>query len=152
MTDTLATTNIRHLVIQQLIDTLKAKPELAGVQVEYSWPGDAMEREGIFAGDATGKVSIVLMSTGRKYRDDVFDLPVYIWAGRTGGTEHEARVRAAELLAPLEDVLADDPTLNNLTGLWDGGNYTLEGPHSTLTDEGGVASFTVTLHFQARYS
>ncbi len=147
-----ATTSIRPLVKSAIINKLRLKPALAGVQIAYGWPGDALEKESIWVGKVSGNVKIAVMSAGRKYRDDMFDVTVFISAGLEGGTEEETEARATVLLAALEDVLADDPSLGSIAGLIDAELSSVDGPHSMLTKEGAVTMYVCDINCHGRYS
>jgi hypothetical protein len=147
-----ATTSIRPAVKSALLTALQLKPELEGVQLSYGWPGDALEREHIWIGNVTGTVRIALLSTGRKYRDDKFNVSVFVQAGLIGGTEAEAEERATQLLAALEDVLADDPSIGEVDGLIDAELTTVDGPHTMLTKEGAVTMYVCEINCHGRYA
>lgn len=92
------------------------------VPVYYAWPGPNTAHECVFMGrypdlgeDRVEASSEPANITGdRKHRTETYSLPVTIWTFRPDLSSDGAAVaeaRAFELMAGLEDVLADDPTL-----------------------------------------
>jgi hypothetical protein len=57
---------------------LSAHPDLQGVQVETGWPGDDIRERCIVVGDVTGELEIPVMSAGRKFYNDTFQVPTII--------------------------------------------------------------------------
>jgi hypothetical protein len=107
-------------VKSRLVEVLSA---VMDVPVTYAWPGPNAAHECVFLGrypdvqgedrvDARSEIANVV--AGRKQRTETYTLPVTVWSFRpdlnSDGAE-EAEARAFVLLAELEDVLADDPTL-----------------------------------------
>jgi hypothetical protein len=106
------TSSVRLTVADALVAALRAKPVLSGVQVEYGWPGDRIERECIWLGPITGTLQLPLMKAGRMYRDDDWTQQVLVDVMMPAATElREATERVEQLGAVLEGVLADDPTV-----------------------------------------
>lgn len=148
----MATKSIRSATKSALLTLLQAHPDLAGVQVEYGWPGDSWEVESVWIASVKGTVSISALSAGRKYRDDVFTITVLIQAGRLGQTALDADLRAEVLYGALEDVLANDPSLGNVDGLLWAQLSSAEGPTTRLTKEGALSMFVADIDCHGRYS
>jgi hypothetical protein len=145
------TTSIRHSLKAHLVDLLSAAPGLAGVQIAYGFPGDSMERECVYVARVTGTVEILLMQGGRKQRDDQFTITLIIQAGLDGGSEQASEERASEMYAVVENVLADDPSLDDVDGLIDAQIRQVDGPHTMQTMEGALAMFAIDIECHARY-
>lgn len=145
----MATTSIRHLYITRLVTLLR--DQLGGVQVEYGWPGDTLEADAVYVADVDGTVEIPTLKAGRKHRDDQFTVTVLIQAGLAGGDLAETAERAARLYAALEDVLADDPSLDGFDGLLDCELGFVAGPNTFRTSEGAVTFYACEINCQARY-
>jgi hypothetical protein len=94
-----------------LVQALRARPALSGVQVSYSHPGRLVEGESIYMGGARGEHEPAAIRAGRKPRTEVYTLDVLCEVSRRGGSVEEAEARALELLAEVESVLAEDPQL-----------------------------------------
>lgn len=90
--------------------------DMDGVLVEPGWPGDKLEAETVWVDQLDGDLSIAVLSAGRKRRDDKFDIPFEIRVA--GKSDLDATMdRLSEIVAAIEDVLADDPGLDAFTGL-----------------------------------
>ena len=111
----MATTNIRWTVTKTLIDLIRAHPSVIGVQVEPGWPGDT-EAEAIWVDELDGEVDMPLMMGGRKIRDDRFTIPFEIRVANRDDLDSTME-RLLELVAAIEDVTADDPTLGGLDSM-----------------------------------
>lgn len=113
----MATTSIDWTVAKAIVDTLRADTTLRGVSVEPGWPGDqGVVEQMIWLDDTESDTSIPVMTGTRMARDDLFDLS---WQIRVAGrpTLDATRTRMAELVAAVENVLADSPTLSDLDGV-----------------------------------
>lgn len=107
-----ATTSVVVTAKRKLVELLRARSGLAGVQVEYAWPGEGKaSREIIYLGGASGPVQIAGLRAGRKTRDEAPELLVLVKAEIPGGDQEQADVRVYALGAELEDLLAEDPSL-----------------------------------------
>lgn len=97
-------------VRQAIVDRLRLRAGLSGIQVEPTHPGAAIEEETIFLGDAhDGKHEIANLKAGRKSRNEEFTLDVYVAVLTPGNSATEAEQRAFALLGEVESMLADDP-------------------------------------------
>jgi len=74
---------------------------------------DQQRDEVVMLGDVrNGRHEIPTMRAGRKSRDESFDVEVLVLVQRSGEDSGPAESRAMDLMAELEDVLAEDPTLS----------------------------------------
>lgn len=94
-----------------LVDALRDRPAMSGVQVSYSWPGKTVKRESVWCAKATGTSSVPTMKAGRKARDETYVLEVIVEVIVEGKDQQQADERALELAAEIENVAADDPRL-----------------------------------------
>lgn len=106
----------RWELVRHLIDTLRQHASLVGVQVEPGWPGDQQTSESVWVNDLDGEISIPLANAGRKYRDDIFRIPFEIRVANRGDLDSTAD-RTEEIVNAIDDVLADDPALDEFPGL-----------------------------------
>lgn len=91
---------------------------LDGVLVEPGWPGDRATDEIVWIDELDGDVVIPVMTAGRKHRDDRFTIPFEIRVAGKGDLD-STMCRVAEILAAIEDEFADDPGVDEFTGLID---------------------------------
>lgn len=110
-------TSIRWATVKHLVDLLRAHESMAGVLVEPGWPGDLnMTDEMVWLDELSGDVSIPVATGGRKHRDDRFTVPLLVRVA--GRRDLDATMsRLTEVCAAIEDVLADDPTLESFDGI-----------------------------------
>lgn len=112
----MATTNIRWAAVLKVVTLLRASAALTGVQVSPGWPGESIKAEAIWCDNIRGDMEIALLGAGRKQRDDTFRIPLEIKV--SGKVDLDAvALRLGQLIAAVEDVLADDPTLGALDGI-----------------------------------
>lgn len=149
----MAYTNIRHIVKARLVDLFKERAELAGVQVSYGFEGDAQEKDAVWCAAVNGSnFEIPVMQGGRKQRSDAFNMHWVVQCGSHGDNARTAEAAAAGFLAGVENTLAEDPSLGDLDGLWEGAVISgIEGPDTWRTPEGSVSFYTVTIFCTARY-
>lgn len=84
------------------------------VQVSRRWPGPSTADEGIFLGDVEGDMEIASIKTGRQRRNERYRVQVICQTWRSAHTPlsaDDSEDRAYALLAVVENVLADDPTV-----------------------------------------
>lgn len=75
----------------------------------------------VFIGGVDGTSEIPTMKAGRKQRNEDYDIDVVFRAANTGGTStggRDAKERCISYFAALDDILADDTTVNSLDILW----------------------------------
>jgi len=147
----MATTSIRTAAKAKLVDLLAGRPELAGVQVAYAEPVSNVEAEHVFLGGARGLVNIPTMRTGRKTRDDTFVQEIHFTAGKPDQTAEQADTRVEEMYGALENLLATDPSLENLDGLkWAIQNGEVEFFEPEAHAEGYVGYCTARIELKSR--
>lgn len=110
------TTSVVTTAKQALVAALQASSELEGVKVAYAWPGPGAKPEQVFLGASRFVQRIANLKTGRKHRQETVqvDLIVEVWhGGRTVDKADEIEARAFEILAAVENVLADTPRFHD---------------------------------------
>lgn len=146
----MATTSIRSNVKEWLVTKLATAAD--PVSVSQGWPGKHLEREHIWIDRVTGAVSMPFAMSGRKVRDDEFTVRLVFQAASPGDSIQETDERADALYAFFENLLATDPSLENMDGVMDAPTWTAEGPNGELTDEGAVSFYVVELSVNSRLS
>ncbi|SDN73814.1 hypothetical protein [Allokutzneria albata] len=122
-----------------LYQRLSAAPELAGVDVAYSWDGSDVERERIYLGRITSTSTLAIFGgSPRIKRDEQLSVTLYIVVRIPGGTVAETDARADELAAAVEELLTVDPGLSGVQGL----SYATVAGHELeyLLDDDGCTS------------
>lgn len=90
----------------------------SGVQVSRGYPGESfIERESVYIDRITGAHAIANIKAGRKQRDETYAMTVVVAVVEDTGTVADVEDRAFELLAEVEDWLADDPSLGDVDGV-----------------------------------
>ena len=110
----MASTTIRWDVTKHLIDIIRT--QFNDLQIEPGFPGDRLEAESVWIDELDGEIEIPVMSAGRKYRDDRFTIPFEIRVAGKSDLDSTME-RLAEIVAGIEDVMADDPGLDDFDGL-----------------------------------
>lgn len=139
-------------VKSQLLTRLQARPNLAEVQVFYSWPADVQQAEAIYFGEARGEHTYPVLKSGRKPRQENYSLDIFIDVAGSGASSRETEERAWALASEVEDTIADDPTLGLTTDVIQAvafGNWTLQYAVD-VTREGWAAIIRVSLDVTAR--
>jgi hypothetical protein len=96
----------------RILELMAERVGLAEVQRTYSHPGKLLERESIcFLNPENIVHEIRAMKAGHKPRDESYDLVMLVYVHRVGASQEETEARAFDLLAEIEDLLADDATL-----------------------------------------
>ncbi len=145
------TSSIRVDVKNRLYQLL-ADEFLEDVTVAYGHPREGITSPTVFLGKVTGEQSIPDMRAGRKRRRDVFTVEIWMVAIADGDqTGEEADAVAASLLARVDGLFADKPTLsddgaNGLPGLHHCYLTKVDGPVPDITDQGRMAFYTADLH------
>jgi len=80
-------------------------------------PTGELRPECVYVADADGRDTVPVHKSGRKEREEDYQLAVIVSVHLDQGTVAQAKARAFELLAAVEDVLADDPSLGDVDGL-----------------------------------
>jgi hypothetical protein len=112
----MATTSTVPAARQALYTALVAA--LPSVQVSYSHPGEAVERDTVYLGDARGRHDPATIKAGRRTRDEQYTLDVWVESTADGPDAREAFERCFVLKAEVEDVLADDASLGLGQPFW----------------------------------
>lgn len=107
----MATTSTWPTVKARLVALLENALPLAGVQVTYSHPGDAIEPESVYLGDMRGSSVVPVSRAGRAKRQEDYTIDVVVNVATDGTTAEAADQRAAVLAGAVEDVVAADLTL-----------------------------------------
>lgn len=98
-----------------LLSALQARPALWGVTVAPFWPGPNATAEMItLDAEVRGQMVIPTLKAGRKQRQETFEVDLVVWVFSTGsaiGSAATVDARAFELMAEVDNVLADDPTV-----------------------------------------
>ena len=126
-----------------LLTKLQADATLSAIQVTYGDPGQAARREFIFIGDVTaGGQDPESLSSGRRRRIESYTLDVIVSVQSKPQGLQENEQRAIVLASPVENVVADNPTLSSLDGLMfiecagmsvSSNEAGADGPHSQIT-------------------
>ncbi|MGH3834189.1 MAG: hypothetical protein ACREX8_14250 [Gammaproteobacteria bacterium] len=97
---------------QALQTALTARPALAGVQVAYEFPTTNITGEDIWLDRAESDSTYPVMRAGTKKVDEDYTVIVMIQVLKTQGEGQEAAdLRAAALLAELQQCIAENPQL-----------------------------------------
>lgn len=114
----MASTSIRWTVTKHLVDALRNHQALSGVLVEPGWPGeDNLRPSTIYVDELrTESLLIPVASAGRKNRDDKFAIP-FMFRVVDAGSLDDTMTRLTQLVAAVEDVLADSPTIDDMDGV-----------------------------------
>ena len=100
-----------------LLTQLKANATIAAVQCTYADPGGSQRREAGFLGDIETDDHVPeALASGRRRRREDFVCELFIEVS-SKPTPQTAEARAVELATAVETVLADDPQLDDLSGL-----------------------------------
>ena len=125
---------------------------LPSTQVTYGRPADSMlSRNCVWLGRAAGADRIPVMSAGRKVREQTYSVTVFVWVAKPRGTVEAAEDEAHDLLAEVEDALADDPALGGVDGLIHATAGTWEA-EADLAKEGPFCLVTLDVDCLARLS
>lgn len=150
----MASTSIRWAAAEQLQTLARAHATITDDNiVQLIYPGDEAGPDAMWipADGITGEITVANMKAGRKERDDRFEIS-YLARAQGYTTATEAAERVEELCAVLEDVLADDPTLDDLDGLVHAVLATKEGPAVFNFAGGGFIAYgRVAISLHARY-
>lgn len=108
---------VRRAVSVAALTEIREHADCSGVLVSDYFPGKNLEPETIWIGEIDGEISYPTMQgPDRKYRDDMFTVPVNIRVAR-GQTMTDGRDRLEELLSVVDDVFATITTFAGIDGL-----------------------------------
>ena len=144
----MASTTI-YSVKSTLLTKLQADSTLSAIQVTYGDPGGAARREHVFIGDVTaGGQDPESLSSGRRRRIESYTLDVIVSVQSKPQGLQENEQRAIVLASAVENVVADNPTLSDLTGLM----FMECSGMSVRSNEAGVDGphSLITVHFQVK--
>ena len=115
------------------------------------WPGEQTARataQMVWIDDIDGNVSIPVMVGGRKQRNDDFEIPLEI---RVVGllTLDDTMRRLTDIIAVIENTLADDTSLSDLDGVLSA-EITRERLTSAMSPEGPLGFAQVTVSVSTR--
>jgi hypothetical protein len=132
-----------------IVSSLKARPALTGVLISYADPGDKSRREQIFCSEVrVSEQSPVALKTGRRKRDEEYEIDVIVDC-YSKTTPSSAETRCMEMVAELEDELADDTTIQGTDGiLW--ATVTDMRLRTTETGDGPYARAIITITVRGR--
>ena len=100
-----------------LLTQLQANSTISAVQCTYADPGGSQRREAIFLGDIETDDHVPeSLSQGRRRRIEDFVCELFVEVS-SKPTAQTAEARAVELANAVETVVADDPQLDELSGL-----------------------------------
>jgi hypothetical protein len=128
-----------------LLAALQARAGLSGVQLGYGMPPGALQREHILFGVVDGTQEYRALGTVRKFED--YTATLFIGVSREGTDQQAADDRALALMAEVEDVLRDDPTVGGTVLTAQVERYRLEPLASDTTRE---ARITLDIQTRAR--
>lgn len=94
-----------------------AEVALSGVPVSYGEPGDTARTEHIWIGAATaGDSEPTAFKSGRTRRDEAYTVDVVVDVSSMASPE-TSEARAVVLVTAIDEMLADDPKLNEVPNL-----------------------------------
>lgn len=146
------TTTVWWLCAQHIVDLLRDHNTLRGkVAVEPGWPGDLNRKaEMVFIDELSSTEDRPVMTQGRQKRDEEFTLPLLVIV--TEQRDLDATMsRLSEIVAAIQDTLAEAPTLTDLDGVlmsW----VTSKSMSCGQTPEGPIGTARVTVEVTARLS
>ena len=132
-----------------LKDAMSSEAGLAGVPISYGEPGDLARTEHIWIGAATsGAQEVAAFKTGRTRRDEEYFIDICVEVSSSSNPE-SCEARVVLLGTVIEEMLADDPKVNDVTNLlWCVvHNFDLD---TQELAEGPVSKYTITLVARGR--
>lgn len=100
-----------------LLASLQAQSALSGIQVTETHPGDTIQTECVYLGDAKATEIIPVSRGARVSRQEDYVLDVWIDCTCAGPDATQAVQRAYLFFGAVEDSLSNDPTLGHLDGV-----------------------------------
>lgn len=133
------------------------------VIIDHAWPGETGGKDVIWLGTSTGHTDVPVFrgvpSTGNPIvLDDVFTIPIHIYAGSVGTSYAAAEARADALYDLIRAALNADPGIGSLSNsvthphafVIDAVLSGLDGPHTGENPTGPASFFTVELTVHTR--
>jgi len=148
------TTSTAPTVRATLIAALGARPGLDGVTVTHFWQGDADTQEAIYLGNTTLENEYPVIRSGRKPREETYRIQLHIRSLKPTDWGPTAEVRAFEMIAEVEDLIAEDPAIG-LSGTFPTLRLLITDAtvEPVLLDPGGIgAQATLTIEARNRLS
>lgn len=120
------------------------------VQIDYAWIGHA-DRERIYGGRVPFEQEFAALgrASGRVSRNELATVTLFIEVIKPGATVEETDQRATELGTVVEELIAGDPTLADITNLLYGGVTSGELDYE-LTDDAVASVLELHLAFRSR--
>lgn len=147
----MTTTSLLPTVKRAFLDALAPDIRLHDVQLEYAPPALLPDREAIFIRRSAFNHEPGPLRSGRAPRDESGFLTVYLHTAVQGSTPEEADVRAFELFAVIEDVLAEDGKLGIEDVSWAQTVHITEGLGDPVPDDEGFEGILrINLAYKAR--
>ena len=146
----MATTSIRWAAVNQIVTLISSSPLMANVVVAPGFPGEQIAKTAqlVWIDEIDGQVSIPVMVGGRKERNDDFDIPIEVKVVGFA-TLDDTMQRLVEIVAVIEDTLADDTSLGDLDGVLSA-EISRERITSAILPEGPVGFAQVTVSVSTR--
>jgi len=145
----MATVNVRWAACEKIVALLQADAAMADVTVSPGWPGDMVPTaQLVWIDEVDGPVSIPVMTSGRKERNDDFDIPLQVRVAGYG-TLDDTMTRISEIVGVVEDTLADDTSLDSLDGVLSA-EITRERMTSAMFPEGPIGFAEVIVSITTR--
>ncbi|MGH8575342.1 MAG: hypothetical protein ACREXJ_00150 [Gammaproteobacteria bacterium] len=120
------------------------------VKVSYHYPGEAPRRKLIYGGRAVGEQDQAAMrGGGRVPRLEQAVITLHIEVSRPGADPIAAEQDAEEIAAIVVELLADDPQLQQQTGLLFAGIASTELEPAAVDDDGVYADLALGLRVQS---
>lgn len=95
------------------VTAMDANAALDGVQISHGYPGEgAIKREAIYVDRVTGGHRIPVFRAGRKVREESYTITLVLFVQKDGVTPAVVEARAFTMLQEVEDMLADNPTMD----------------------------------------
>jgi hypothetical protein len=103
-----------HEVIDTLVERLRARPGLDGIQIEDAYPGDEKELKCIWVEDAISFDAVAGMRADKKVYNERYTLNVWCDVFSEGGDLSTARQDLTVLVGEVFDEIAEQPRLTGL--------------------------------------
>lgn len=146
----MATTSIRTNVKSFIVEELTTAFEGTDCGVSRSWPGENLKRNHAWIDRCTGVITFGQSMADRKSRDDDFTLRIVFQAYSPGFDQEAADAAAEECYGALEDLIANDPSLDSMDGVVHALLGTVEGPDGPALPEGACSFVVAELNVKAR--
>lgn len=136
----------------RILAILTDRAAFAEVQLSYAQPGPRLEQTSAWFGSARATHDIHAIVAGRKPRDETVEASFYVYVWLLAGTPQEAEAKAFELVAEVEDALADDPKLDLAPAVYWARFKAIEATDCGPRENGGDAAIESTIEIKTRLS